>query len=299
MSYKVGFIGLGHMGFPMANNLLHSSLVEQLFISDLVEEPIVKLTAKGATQADSIKQMAANCDIIFTMLQTGEQVEKVCLGSDGIYSNAKDGLIHIDCSSIDVLKCRELHEAAKGFGVKKLDAPVSGGVKGAQAATLTIMVGGNKDLLEQVRPVLDNLGKNIFHAGIAGSGQVAKICNNMVLGVSMIAVSEAFNLGQSLGVEPQNLFEILANSSGQCWSLTSYCPYPDILENVPSSNDYKPGFTAQMMLKDLKLSQKAANAVGAATPMGATASSLYALFANFHGGDDFSAIIKFLNGKYQ
>jgi 3-hydroxyisobutyrate dehydrogenase len=296
MAHTVGFIGLGHMGFPMASNLLRSDLVSKLYVYDLAKEPMQKLVNNGAISAASIKEIAASCDIIFTMLQSGDQVVDVCLADDGIFKNHKPGLIYIDCSSINVTTSRELHLEAESYQIAMLDAPVSGGVKGAEAATLTIMVGGEHSLLELVRPLLNTLGKNVIHAGKAGNGQVAKICNNMILGVSMIAVSEAFNLGKKLGLEPQHLFDIASKGSGQCWSLTSYCPYPDILEQVPSSNEYQPGFTAQMMLKDLRLSQKAANSVDVATPMGALASSLYSLFVNSDTNEDFSAIIKFLDG---
>lgn len=295
MAYIVGFIGLGHMGLPMALNLLKSELVTKLYVYDLAKEPMQILEKQGAIIASDIKKIANTCDIIFTMLQSGDQVADVCLSEKGIFKNHKAGLIYIDCSSINVTTSRELHSEAKNHNIKMLDAPVSGGVKGAAAASLTIMVGGESQLLDSVKPILNLLGHNVINAGKAGNGQVAKICNNMILGVSMIAVSEAFNLGKKLGLEPQHLFDIVSKGSGQCWSLTSYCPYPDILEQVPSSNEYKPGFTAQMMLKDLRLSQKAANSVDAATPMGALASSLYSLFADSHGHEDFSGIIKFLD----
>lgn len=298
MAATVGFIGLGHMGYPMANNLLNSDAVESLYVHDLSPVPVQKLSAKGAKAAANISDVAKNCDVIFTMLQTGAQVAAICLGNDGLFSNCKPNRLFIDCSSIDVNTSKQIHEQAIQHGHKMLDAPVSGGVKGAEAATLTIMVGGSELILPEAKPLLEVLGANVIYAGAAGSGQVAKICNNMILGVSMIAVSEAFNLGEKLGVSAQNLFNIISKGSGECWSLTKYCPYPDILDNVPSSNDYQPGFTAEMMLKDLRLSQKAANSVDVATPMGATAASLYSLFVNAnHKHEDFSGIIKFLNSQ--
>lgn len=297
MTYTVGFIGLGHMGYPMANNLLQSDLVDKLYVFDLFQEPVSKLVSLGAHAVSDIKELAKKCDVIFTMLQTGDQVSKVCLEDNGIFKNCKKNLLYIDCSSIDVNVSKNLHQQAKEHGILKLDAPVSGGVKGAEAGSLTIMVGGDEKVLEnKARPILDVIGANIIYAGDCGAGQVSKICNNMILGISMIAVSEAFNLGEKLGVKPQNLFNIISKGSGECWSLTKYCPYPNILENVPSSNDFKAGFTAEMMLKDLRLSQKAANSVNQATPLGANATALYSLFVNAdHKDIDFSGIINFLN----
>lgn len=300
MTCKIGFIGLGHMGFPMALNLLKSNLVNKLYVYDLMQEPMQKLAQHGAIIGDGIKHIAEECDLIFTMLQTGDQVAATCLGEGGLFEHAKENLLFIDCSSIDVEKCRELHQIAKSKNIKMLDAPVSGGVKGAELATLTIMVGGDQDNFKQSQAILNILGKNIIYAGNDGNGQVAKICNNMILGISMIGVSEAFNLAKKLGLHAKNFFEIASKGSGECWSLTKYCPAPNILPDVPSSNNYKAGFTAQMMLKDLRLSQKAANSVGANTPLGSNAESLYSLFvAANHSEEDFSAIIKFLNGDYQ
>ncbi len=299
MTLKIGFIGLGHMGYPMAFNLLKSDIVHTLYIYDLMQEPMKKLAEHGAVIADSIKLIAQECDVIFTMLQTGEQVAATCLGENGVFNNAGDNLLYLDCSSIDVETCRELHKHAESKHIKMLDAPVSGGVKGAQLATLTIMVGGAQENFFKAKDVLNLVGKNVIYAGSAGNGQVAKICNNMLLGISMIGVSEAFNLAEKLGLNPKNFFEIASKCSGECWSLTKYCPAPNILPDVPSSNDYKAGFTAEMMLKDLRLSQKAANRAGANTPLGASAEALYGLFVGAsHGKDDFSAIIKFLNGSY-
>ncbi len=300
MKYNIGFIGLGHMGLPMADNLLNSEseLINDLYVYDLADKPVKLLERTGAIAAKNISEIAQNCDIIFTMLQTGQQISKVCLDSDGIFNNAKKNLLYIDCSSIDVATCKELHAKAKNLKIKMLDAPVSGGVKGAQAASLTIMVGGELQVFEKAQVILELIGKNIIHAGAPGTGQVAKVCNNMILGVSMIAVSEAFNLGKKLGIEPQNLFKIISKGSGECWSLTKYCPYPNILDNVPSSNDYQPGFTAQMMLKDLNLSQDAAKNNGVVTPMGAMAKEVYTEYAKLNPNLDFSGIINFLDSLH-
>lgn len=298
MKYTVGFIGLGHMGLPMASNLLKSDLVDKLVIFDLAKDPVAKLAQNGAVAATNIGELTRQCDIVFTMLQTGEQVYDVCTAPEGIFDCAKDNLFYIDCSSISVATSRELHQTAQKKGIQMLDAPVSGGVKGAETASLTIMVGGEQAILESMHPILSAIGKNIIPAGAAGNGQLAKICNNMILGISMIAVSEAFNLGEKLGLKAQNLFDIVSKGSGQCWSLTSYCPSPGILENVPSSNDYKAGFTAQMMLKDLKLSQSAANSANVSTPLGAAATALYSMYSNHDGQEDFSGIIKFLSGEH-
>jgi 3-hydroxyisobutyrate dehydrogenase len=291
MKYNIGFIGLGHMGLPMAKNLLKSDLVDKLYAYDLSKQPMEILADMGAIKVTDIIEIAKNCDVIFTMLQTGEQVSKVCLENNGLFNNCKAGLLYIDCSSIDVDTSKKLHTHATNKNIKMLDAPVSGGVKGAEEGTLTIMVGGELNILEQARAILERIGKNIIYAGLPGTGQAAKICNNMILGVSMIAVSEAFNLGKKLGLEPQNLFNIVSKGSGECWSLTKYCPYPNILDNVPSSNNYQAGFTSQMMLKDLKLSQDAATAVNISTPMGAMAKKLYTDFSATNPEQDFSGII--------
>lgn len=297
MSINIGFIGLGHMGFPMANNLLNSDLINKLYVFDLAQEPMNSLANNGAISAENIKQIANNCDVIFTMLQTGQQVSKVCLEQDGIFNNfTNKDLIYIDCSSIDINSCKELHKQAKEFGISMLDAPVSGGVKGAEAGSLTIMVGGDLNIFNKAKSILNILGTNVIHAGVEASGQVAKMCNNMVLAISMIGVSESFNLAKKLGLEPQKLFDIMSKGSGECWSLIKYCPEPNILPDVPSSNNYKPGFAANMMLKDLNLSQDAADSISYNTQMGRLAQKLYKDFSDSNQSEvDFSGIIKFLN----
>lgn len=288
---QIGFVGLGHMGQPMVRNLANAGY--ELLAYDISPQAMeaVKEHAQCVNQLSDI----AKADVIFTMLQTGQQVHDVCLAEDGLF-NAKPGTLFIDTSSIDVDTCRQLHQAASDRQLKFLDAPVSGGVAGAKNASLTIMVGGEHDIFESARPILNQLGQNIIHVGSAGNGQVAKICNNMILGISMIAISEAFHLGEQLGLAPEKLFQVAAHSSGQCWALTSYCPAPGLVENVPSNNDYQPGFSANMMLKDLNLSQNAANSVGYHTPLGEQATQIYNQFVTTGNGQvDFSGIIKLLS----
>jgi 3-hydroxyisobutyrate dehydrogenase len=291
---KIGFVGLGHMGTPMVKNLLHHQYSVTVF--DLVDDAVNALVALGATRANTLSDIATDADVVFTMLQTGEQVKKCCLGEAGIFSHLnKKNALYIDCSSIDIHTSRELHAAAKSRDIQMCDAPVSGGVVAAQNATLTFMVGGDENHFNQAQTVLSAMGKKIIYAGLAGSGAAAKICNNMILGISMIGVSEAFVLAEKLGLDAKKLFEISSNASGQCWSLTNYCPSPNILPNVPSSHDYQPGFTAKMMLKDLQLSQDAASTVHAETPLGKHAMELYAQFVNASKTEiDFSGIIQML-----
>lgn len=293
---KIGFIGLGHMGHPMVLNLLkHQHAVK---VYDVIPSTIEKLAEHGATPTQSLAEVATDVDVIITMLQTGEQVSDVCLSDDGLFANAQAETLFLECSSIDVTTARNLAEIAKGRHFTMLDAPVSGGVAGAEKATLTFMVGGRESVFNRAKPIFECMGKNIIHAGPSGTGQAAKICNNMILGISMIAISEAFVLGDKLGLSPEKLFEISSNSSGQCWSLTSYCPVPGLVPAAPSNRDYEPGFTAAMMLKDLRLSQQMAQTVNAATPLGAEATAVYSLFNNL-GFDqlDFSAIIQLFSGE--
>ncbi|EKD92148.1 MAG: hypothetical protein ACD_29C00156G0002 [uncultured bacterium] len=289
----IGFIGLGHMGNPMVQNLLKNNYKVKVF--DIDDQAIKPLIVLGAISAKNPAEIAQNTDVVITMLQTGEQVKQCCLGDQGIFAHVKSDTLFIDCSSIDVHTSRELHVAAKSKYITMCDAPVSGGVLAAQNATLTFMVGGDEKNFESAKNILTAMGKKIIYAGLAGSGAAAKICNNMLLGISMIAVSEAFVLADKLGLDAQKLFEISSNASGQCWSLTNYCPWPNILPNVPSSHDYQPGFTAKMMLKDLHLSQDAASMVNAATPLGKHAMELYAQFVKSNADEiDFSGIIQML-----
>ncbi|MBA2652843.1 MAG: 3-hydroxyisobutyrate dehydrogenase [Tatlockia sp.] len=290
---RIGFVGLGHMGLPMALNLIKAGHIVTGF--DLQTEALKNLAVAGGITAKSLEKAALNQEIIITMLQTGQQVSEVCLGDKGLFAKASENSLYIDCSSIDVLSSRKLHEQAALKNLLVVDAPVSGGVAGAAAATLTFMVGGEEFAFKKVQPILAAMGKKIIHTGPAGSGQAAKICNNMVLGISMIAVSEAFVLAEQLGLSAQKLFEVVSNSSGQCWSMSQYAPVPGILPNVPANKGYQPGFSAAMMLKDLHLSQTSADTVGVKTPIGAHATALYQQFSD-EGQEnlDFSGIIKMI-----
>jgi len=292
----IGFIGLGNMGLPMAQNLVKSGHAVTGF--DLSEYAAERLAVGGGRRANSLLDACGNAEIVITMLPAGEQVRDVYLGAQGVLAAAAAETLLIDCSTIDVATAREVASEAQGKGLAMIDAPVSGGVSGAQAASLTFMVGGPVEAFRRARPVLEKMGKTIVHAGGAGNGQVAKICNNMILGASMIAVSEAFLLAEKLGLDAQKLFEISSKSSGQCWSLTSYCPVPGPVPSSPANREYKAGFTAAMMLKDLNLAQAAARAARGATPLGAGAAAGYERFVDGNGGsDDFSGIIRYLRGS--
>ncbi len=291
---RIGFIGLGNMGLPMSLNL--RKVGHSVAGFDVSAAAVEKLVAGGGTAADAIKAAASNVDAVISMLPSGSEVREVYLKAGVLDAITPDTLL-IDCSTIDVDSARAVSAAAREKGLAMLDAPVSGGVAGAQAATLTFMVGGTEQAFARAKPLLEAMGKTIVHAGPSGNGQAAKICNNMVLGISMIAVSEAFVLAERLGLDAQKLFEISSKSSGQCWSLTSYCPVPGPVPTSPANRDYQPGFTAAMMLKDLRLAQEAARSAGASTPLGAEAAALYGLFVgNGFGGRDFSGIIRFLRG---
>jgi len=293
---RIGFIGLGNMGLPMALNL--SKAGHQVEGFDLNAAAVEKLVAAGGASAGSVKIAAARADVVITMLPAGKDVRDVYLDPAGITESVNAGTLLIDSSTIDVESARVVAAAAEARGLPMVDAPVSGGVGGAQAATLTFMVGGSENAFARARPLLEAMGKTIVHAGGSGNGQAAKICNNMILGVSMIAVSEAFVLAEKLGLDAQKLFDIASKSSGQCWSMTNYCPVPGPVPASPANRDYQAGFTAAMMLKDLKLAQDAAHSAGVATPLGAEAAALYGLYAA-HGeaARDFSGIVRFLRGK--
>ncbi|TAL65460.1 MAG: 3-hydroxyisobutyrate dehydrogenase [Legionella sp.] len=290
---KIGFVGLGHMGLPMALNLVKAG--HQVTGFDLQASAKERFAASGGLVANNLHDTAKDQEVIITMLQTGQQVLHVCLGVDGLFNKAHQEAIHIDCSTIDVKSSREVHQLAQENNLLSVDAPVSGGVAGAAAGTLTFMVGGEEAAFTKAQTILSAMGQKIIHTGKAGSGQAAKICNNMILGISMIAISEAFTLGQELGLTPQKLFEVVSNSSGQCWAMSKYVPVAGVLENVPANNDYKPGFAAAMMLKDLLLSQNAAQSHATATPLGAKTTELYQRFVEQgHGDLDFSGIINLL-----
>ncbi len=292
---RIGVIGLGNMGLPMALNLIKAG--HQVEGVDLNPGAIEKLKAAGGSNAELAKVAAARCDVVITMLPAGKHVREVYLGSGGIVENANPGTLLIDCSTIDVETARDVAAAAEARGLLMLDAPVSGGVGGAAGGTLTFMVGGSTQAFTRAQSILDKMGKTIVHAGGAGTGQAAKICNNMILGISMIAVSEAFVLAEKLGLDHQKLFDISSKSSGQCWSMTTYCPVPGPVATSPANRDYQPGFTAAMMLKDLRLAQAAAKAAGAKTELGADAERIYSAYASSGEAErDFSGIIRFIRG---
>ena len=292
----IGFIGLGNMGAPMAANLVKAG--HQVTGFDVVPRAVEALTAKGGNRAASTAEAAAAGDIVVTMLPAGPQVRSVYLEGGGVLANARSGALLIDCSTIDVETARAVAAAAKDSGFDMLDAPVSGGVGGAEGASLTFMVGGEAESFARAQQVLAAMGRTIVHAGPVGNGQAAKICNNMILGATMIAVCEGFALAERLGVEAQTLFDICSKSSAQCWAMTSYCPVPGPVPSSPANRDYKAGFTAAMMLKDLRLAQQAAGSSAAATPLGGAAASLYQLFVDEGaGGFDFSGIYRFIHKR--
>lgn len=293
---NISFIGLGHMGNPMARNLLKAGFSVKVY--DIVPSAIDVLVSVGAQAAASIRDAVLDADVVITMAQTGQQVKAICLDDNGVFKHAKKGMLYIDSSSIDIVTTRELHQLAHGSGIEMVDAPVSGGVAAAEAGTLTFMVGGEEKHFARIKPILEKMGKKIVHAGIAGTGQAAKICNNLLLGISMIGTCEAFNLAKKLGLAPEKFFEISSNASGQCWSMTSYCPVPGIVPSSPANRDYEPGFMAKMMLKDLRLGQHAAENVAASVPLGAEAAELYAMFVEQGFGEkDFSGIIEWIAGS--
>ena len=291
---NIAFIGVGNMGGPMARNLVKAGEGVTAFdLSAAVLEPVV---AAGAAKAGSVKEAVKDADVVITMLPAGQHVRTVYL-DDGILGAVKKGALLVDSSTIDVDSARSVHAAAEKAGFDFLDAPVSGGTGGAEAATLAFMCGGSEKAFQRAEPILAKMGKRIVHAGGPGAGQAAKICNNMLLAISMIGTCEAFVLGEKLGLDPKKLFDIMSAASGQCWSLTTYCPVPGPVPTSPANRDYTGGFAAALMLKDLKLSQEAAQSAGAVTPLGAEAAQLYSLFANQGRANmDFSGIIEMLRG---
>ena len=291
---KIAFIGLGNMGLPMAKNLVAAGHAVTGF--DLSDAAKASLQEAGGITADSIAATVTDAEIIVSMLPAGQHVSAVYTEADGVIANAAKGALLIDSSTIDVDTARAVSAKAEAAGFPMVDAPVSGGVGGAAAGTLTFMVGGTDAAFAAAKPVLDIMGQNIFHAGGSGNGQVAKICNNMLLGISMIGTAEAFMLGEKLGLDAQTLFDISSTASGQCWSMTSYCPAPGPVPTSPANNGYAPGFTAAMMLKDLLLAQEASSSAAADTPMGKRATELYTQMADAgHADMDFSGIVAALN----
>jgi 3-hydroxyisobutyrate dehydrogenase len=291
----IGFIGLGHMGLPMARNLLKAGHAVQGF--DVSTTAVAAFAESGGIGAVSVAKAVAEADAVVTMLPEGRHVRAVYMDQGGAFQAAAPSALLVDCSTVDVETARTVGAAAAARGLAMVDAPVSGGVAGAEAASLTFMVGGTGEAFARAEPILAAMGKAVVHAGAAGSGQAAKICNNMMLGIQMISVCEAMALARKLGLAPEKLFEVSRQSSGQCWSLTSYCPVPGPVPGSPANRGYQPGFTVAMMLKDLRLAQGAAQTVAATTPLGAEAYQLYNLFASSgKEGLDFSAIIKMIEG---
>lgn len=288
----IAFIGLGNMGEPMAVNLVKAG--HRVVGFDLVPALREALQDQGVDFAFAARDAVREAEMVVTMLPAGKHVLSVWTD---ILTATRAGTLVVDCSTIDVESARKAHAMAKERGCPSLDAPVSGGVGGAKAATLTFMAGGSGQAFARAEPILSRMGKRVVHCGEAGAGQAAKICNNMILGISMIGVCEAFALAEKLGLSAQALFDVASTSSGQCWSLTTYCPVPGPVPASPANNGYKPGFSAALMLKDLRLAQEAAQASGALTPLGAEAAQLYALFTGAgHADEDFSGIVNFLRG---
>jgi 3-hydroxyisobutyrate dehydrogenase len=293
---KIGFIGLGNMGGGMAANLVKAGHDVAAF--DLSDAALARAVNAGCSASASAAAAVKGVDAVVTMLPAGQHVRTVY--AEAVFGSvAKDTLL-LDCSTIDVASAKSVSADAAAHGLAMLDAPVSGGIAAANGGTLTFMVGGTAEAFARGESVLQAMGKVVIHAGGAGAGQAAKICNNMLLGASMVATAEAFVLAQKLGLDAQTFFDISSKASGQCWSMTSYCPVPGPVPTAPSNRDYEGGFAAALMLKDLKLAVEAAQSVGASVPMGAQAEALYQMFTGLGGaGKDFSAVIKLLDGSWR
>lgn len=296
---KIGFLGLGNMGGPMAHNLLKAG--HELTVFDLSDAAVANLVEAGASAAPSIAALAgSDVEMIITMLPAAQHVKGVYLGEDGLLAKVAPEVRLIDSSTIDPMSAREVATAAAAKGSRMIDAPVSGGTGGAAAGTLTFMVGGQQADFDVALPILEAMGKNIVYCGPSGNGQVAKVANNMLLGISMIGAAEAMNLGVSLGMDPKVLAGIINTSSGRCWSTDTYNPYPGVLENAPASRGYTGGFGTDLMLKDLGLATEAAKQARQPVVLGALAQQLYQTFSGQgNGGLDFSAIIKMYNGAIE
>lgn len=293
MLETIAFIGLGNMGGPMAANLVKAGYPVRGF--DLSETAKLAARESGITLCDTAAETLSGATIVITMLPAGHHVLSVW---SELVAVVDQGTLMIDCSTIDVDSARKCHALANGAGCLSLDAPVSGGTAGASAGTLTFMVGGEADALHRGRTILEAMGRRVVHCGSAGAGQAAKICNNMILGITMAGVCEAFVLGEKLGLSHQALFDVASTSSGQCWAISTNCPVPGPVPTSPANRDYKPGFAAALMLKDMRLSQEAAKSTGAATALGAHATELYELFDQLgHGGEDFSSIINTIRDR--
>ena len=290
----IGFIGLGNMGGPMLANLVKAGHTVKAF--DLSADALARAVAAGATAAADAAGACRDVDVVVTMLPAGPHVREVYTKS--VFDAVAEGTLLIDCSTIDVATAREVALLAAERKLEMLDAPVSGGTGGAAAGTLTFMVGGSPNGFGSARPILESMGRTIVHAGGSGNGQVAKLCNNMILGATMIAVSEGFVMAEKLGLDRQTLFDICSTATSSCWAMNNYCPVPGPVPTSPANRNYAAGFTAARMLKDLKLAQAAAQGAGAATPMGAAAAAMYGLFCQSGNESfDFSAIIGMIRGE--
>jgi 3-hydroxyisobutyrate dehydrogenase len=293
---RVAFIGLGNMGGGMAANLAKAG--HDVIAFDLSEDALLRAEARGASRAASAAEAMAGAETVVTMLPAGKHVREVYAAS--VIGYAPKTAILMDCSTIDVASARETIAKAEEAGYKMVDAPVSGGIAAAEAGTLTFMAGGTDAAFAAAQPYLEIMGKAVIHAGAAGAGQAAKICNNMLLGASMAATCETFVMAKKLGLDLQTFFDISSKASGQCWSMTAYCPVPGVGPETPADRDYEGGFAAALMLKDLRLAMEAAQSVDAYTPMGAEAETLYARFAESlgGGGKDFSALIRMIDDSW-
>jgi 3-hydroxyisobutyrate dehydrogenase len=293
---SIAFIGLGHMGGGMAPNLVKAG--HEVHAFDLSEDALAHAVEAGCLRAGSTADAVKDADVVITMLPAAQHVRAVY--ENDVAPNAKAGALLIDCSTIDVTSAREVGAGLDELGFEFVDAPVSGGIAAAAGGSLTFMVGGSDEAFERARPFLEPMAKAVIHAGHLGAGQAAKICNNMILGATMVVTCEAFVLAQKLGLDPQVFFDISSQASGQSWSMTSYCPVPGVGPKTPADNDYEGGFAAALMLKDLKLAEEAAQSVGAYTPMGGEAEELYQRFVDRGGGNkDFSGIIKMIDDSWK
>jgi len=292
---RIAFIGLGHMGGGMAPNLAKAGHDVRAF--DLSQDALNRAAERGCTIAGSAEEACRDAEAVITMLPAGKHVADVYRST--VFGAAPKSAILIDCSTIDVATAKSLEEEAAAAGFTMVDAPVSGGIAAAEAGTLTFMVGGSSEGFERARPLLEQMGKAVIHAGDAGAGQAAKICNNMLLGATMVATCEAFAMAEKLGLDLQTFYDISSKASGQSWSMTSYCPVPGVGPETPADRGYEGGFATALMLKDLKLAMEAAKASGAYTPMGAEAKELYQRFVDRGGGNkDFSAIIQMIDDSW-
>jgi len=296
MSEKIAFIGVGNMGNPMAENLLKAG--NKIKVFDVSKKMLEKAKEKNLDIADSLENLISDeISTVITMLPEGKHSKEIYLGDNGIINKVSKDCLLIDCSTIDIETAKEIGKAADNQGIMMIDAPVSGGIMGAQKATLNIMVGGSKEAFDRALPVLKVMGKNIYHAGEIGSGNGAKICNNMSLGITMIAASESLMLAKRLNIDIKKVHEIMKNASGNSWPISVYPPLPGLIDGTPSNNNYRPGFSAGMMNKDLKLANECAKNAGADTPLGKMALEIYSKFCE-EGNDtkDFSAISKVIGG---